>query len=217
MFLDLEQIGTEFCELCVPKMMISRTHQNEVRMRNPKWDALCIPSWSCTDTTFKKLCRWNKRRISNWSSIGHLKCVQFDNWFWFHFKVLTFWVITVINPIEVQWEVLTPGGPLWWSRYLSRQLSKCASRTQSEMRIPFCLCRGIAFWAAHAHLVLSAQRPSTLNGDVPRTSVDMSAKYLVKSSPPLNQNPVVRRRRRLVNLANRGAKPYLFERAPTSK
>ena len=27
------------------------------------------------------LCRWNKRQISNWSSAGYLKRVQFYNWF----------------------------------------------------------------------------------------------------------------------------------------
>ena len=26
-------------------------------------------------------CRWNKRQISNWSSVGYLKRVQFYNWF----------------------------------------------------------------------------------------------------------------------------------------
>ena len=29
-------------------------------------------------------CRWNKSETSNWSLVGHLKCVQFYNWFRHH-------------------------------------------------------------------------------------------------------------------------------------
>ena len=34
------------------------------------------------------LCRWNKKQISNWSSVGYLKRVQFYNWFRLHWLIL---------------------------------------------------------------------------------------------------------------------------------
>ena len=40
------------------------------------------------------LCRWNKRQISNWSSVGYLKRVQFYNWFRLH------QMQTEINPAD---------------------------------------------------------------------------------------------------------------------
>ena len=44
----------------------------------------------------------------------------------------TFGVIAGVNPIEVQWEDLAPGGPPWWSRCLPRQVSMPDSGRKSR-------------------------------------------------------------------------------------
>ena len=54
-------------------------------------------AWQAKLKLYRPLCHcWNKQQISNRTSVGYLKCVQFYNWFWLH----TGWNCKILVGIE---------------------------------------------------------------------------------------------------------------------